>query len=111
MSYILENHSNLLTSEDGANPSNQLPNNAIAPLLLYISKIELVLYQLLASEPNIPIIYNMLSKETLEGLLLQTDEDNWEAVYELIKKAVTQINNKAEMQVSHKIKEIRDQLK
>lgn len=111
VSYILENHSNLLNSEDGDNPSNQLPSNAIAPLLLYISKIELVLFQLLASEPNIPVVYNMLSKETLEGLLLQTDEDNWETVYELVKKAVTQINNKAEMQVSHKIKEIRDQLK
>ena len=45
ISYILENHSGLFTYKHQSQDT-LLPNNILAPLLLYINKIEMVVKQL-----------------------------------------------------------------
>ena len=65
-------------------------------------------------KPSVPEIYGFITKETLEGLLLQTEnegEEELEILYQNVKVSLDMVNSRATMKISSKIREIQDQLK
>ena len=65
-------------------------------------------------KPCVPEIYGFITKDTLEGLLLQTEnegEEELEILYQNVKVSLDMVNSRATMKISSKIREIQDQLK